>query len=113
MTYMGVHFGWIDLPTFLYPTLLLLLISTIIIFRYLHRVKEPAQFTQLYLLLMVVKLIAYLGYNILMVLDDRKGAAANVLFFLLLYFMFTAIEVAFLYRVVARTPPSQIQGKNF
>jgi hypothetical protein len=113
MTFVAVDFGWMLMPTFLYPTVILLLISTIVIYRYLYRIKDPSLFTQMYLLLMVVKLIAYLGYNILMVLEDRKHAAANVLFFLLLYFIFTAIEVAFLYRLVSVKPPSQIPGKNF
>jgi hypothetical protein len=59
---------------------------------------------QLYLLSMVVKLIAFLAYNLVMVLDDRKGAMANVLYFLLVYFIFTAVEIAFLYKRISRNP---------
>jgi hypothetical protein len=113
MTLMAVNFGWMSLPSFFYPTLILLFFSTVVIYRYLCRVNEPSHFTQMFLLLMMVKLIAYLGYNILMVLEDRKGATANVLFFLILYFVFTGIEIVFLYRLVTAKPPSQVQGKNF
>jgi hypothetical protein len=109
----AVDRGWLFMPTFFYPTIILLLITTLVIYKYLYRIKQPAQFTQLYLLMMVVKLVAYMGYNILMVLEDRKGATANVLFFLLLYFLFTALEIVFLYRLVTAKPPSEIQGKNF
>lgn len=114
LAYLSLDQQWVSaLPSFFYPTIILLAFSTVVIYRYLYRIKEPAQFTQFYLLLMVVKLAAYLGYNILMVLEDRKGAMANVVFFLILYFVFTIIEIAFLYRIVTAKTPTEIGGKNF
>ncbi len=98
----AVNYHWIAaLPSFLYPTVILLAFSTILIFKYLYRL-EGSHFTQFYLLLMVVKLIAYLAYNLVIVLEDRTGAVANVLSFLALYLVYTAIEIAFLYRLVSQ-----------
>jgi hypothetical protein len=93
--------GWIQQkPSFMYPTLILLVFSTAVIYKYLYKLKDPAFFVQLYLLLMVVKLIAYLGYNVFMVLKNKPGAMPNVLFFLAGYFAFTLLEIVFLYQHV-------------
>lgn len=89
-------------PSFFYQTLLLVPLSTFFIYRKLVRITGPSLFTQFYLLSMVVKLIAYLAYNVIMVLEDRKGALLNISFFLLLYVIFTILEVAFLYRKVTQ-----------
>lgn len=102
---LALEFEWIDQrPSFFYQTLILLFFSTAIIYRYLHKVKNPSLFTQLYLLLMVVKLIAYMGYNLFIVLEDKRGANYNVVFFLIVYLVFTLLEIVFLYR--------QINSKN-
>jgi hypothetical protein len=91
---------WIGtLPSFFYPTVILLAFSTILIFKYLYK-QEGSQFTKFYLLLMMVKLVAYLAYNLVIVLQDSAGAVGNVLAFLLLYLIYTATEIAFLYRLV-------------
>jgi hypothetical protein len=110
MTFAGVIFAGLKFfiyygltsrqPSFLFPTLILLVFSTAVIYRYLYHLKKPEFFIQLYLLLMVVKIIAYLGYNVLMVLKDRQGAAVNVIFFMVGYFIFTTVEIFFLYRHV-------------
>lgn len=93
---------WVEtLPSFFYPTVILLAFSTILIFKYLYKL-EGSQFTQFYLLLMMVKLVAYLAYNLVVVLQDRAGAVANVLTFLLLYLIYTVTEIAFLYRLVSQ-----------
>ena len=93
---------WVDtLPSFFYPTVILLAFSTVLIFKYLYKL-EGSQFTQFYLLLMMVKLVAYLAYNLVIVLQDRAGAVANVLTFLALYLVYTATEIAFLYRLVSQ-----------
>lgn len=88
------------MPSFFYQTLLLLTLSTGVIYRYLLKMNKPALFTQMYLLTMVVKLIAYLAYNLIVVLEDRSGSVLNVVFFLVLYLVFTAVEVIFLYRKI-------------
>jgi hypothetical protein len=93
--------GWISQkPSFSYATVFLLTFVTAVIYRYLYKLSSPEFFVQLYLLLMVVKLIAFLGYNVFMVLKDKPGAAANVIFFLIGYLIFTALEIVFLYQHV-------------
>ncbi|HYC85299.1 MAG TPA: hypothetical protein VEB86_08760 [Chryseosolibacter sp.] len=88
-------------PSLAYQTLFLLAFATWLIYRYLLRVRKPEQFVQLFLLLTVVKLIAFLGYNFFMVMRDKAGAKYNVLFFLVAYFLYTFFEIAFLYRHVS------------
>ena len=98
--------GWIQtLPSFLYVTTWLVALTTSVLFVYLYRSDKTRFFVQFYLGSMVIKLVAYLAYNLVVVLEDRAGALANVIYFLLVYFLFTAIETGFLYRKVS--PPSR------
>ena len=60
-------------------------------------------FVQLYLLSMAVKLLASLAYCLLMVLDDRQGAILNVIYFLIIYILYTSLEIGFLYRRMSRS----------
>jgi hypothetical protein len=55
---------------------------------------------------MVVKLLACFAYNLVMILEDRTGAAFNVIYFMVVYFLFTALEIAFLYRRISGSTPS-------
>jgi hypothetical protein len=99
-------FGWIAiLPSYYIQSALLLTIFTIVIYRYLDRVNKPAMFVQLYLLSMAIKLLGYGAYVTLMIVDDKAGANRNVLFFLVLYVVFTALEVGFLHRKIAGNRP--------
>ena len=94
----GVEYGLLDkVPSFFVPTLILVAFVTVVIYGYLSRLKSPDSFTQFYLLLMVVKVFAFLAYNIIIVLKSRENAAYNVIFFLITYFLFTGLEIAFLY----------------
>jgi hypothetical protein len=90
------------LPSYFYQTLIFLLFGTSVLFVYLYRFNKPDFFIQLYLLSMAVKLIAYGAYNFVMILDDKGGATENVVWFGLLYFIFTALEIGFLYRRITR-----------
>lgn len=95
---------WIGaLPGYLYETTWVVAIFTTVIFIYLYRWRKPSYFVQLYLLSMAVKLLAYFTYNLIMIMDDPEGARANVLFFLAVYFLFTAVEIAFLFRRISRS----------
>ena len=98
---------WIEhLPSFFYETLIFLVFSTATIFAYLYKVDKPDFFVQLYLLTMAVKFLAYGAYNAFMILEDKAGASANVIFFMLLYIGFTGLEIAFLYRKISGSGPS-------
>lgn len=95
--------GWVpEVPSFLFESTWLMAIITVVIFSYLYKLKRPEMFVQLYLLSMVVKLIAALGYCLLVVLDDGSGSTANLIYFLVVYLLFTALEIIFLYRRIAR-----------
>ena len=94
----GVEYGVIEKqPSYYIQTLVLVAFVTTVIYGYLYRLKSPDAFTQFYLLLMVVKVFAFLAYNIAIVLESRENAAYNVIFFLITYFLFTGLEIAFLY----------------
>jgi hypothetical protein len=102
----SLRLGWIAAaPSYYLQSLILLSLFTVVIYRYLDRLKNPGLFVQIYLLSMAVKLVAYGAYVILMILDDKAGANKNVLFFLVLYVIFTALEVGFLYRKIAGKRP--------
>lgn len=97
------HLGREELPSFFYQTLILLVFATITIFAYLYKVDKPDFFVQLYLLTMAIKLLAFGAYNLFMILEDKAGAPANVVFFMLLYIVFTVLEITFLYRKITGT----------
>lgn len=95
---LSVSQNWIeDTPSFSIEILVLLFISTLIIYYKLIRVPEST-FVQLYLLSMAVKIVAYASFTLIMVLKDKTGALENVLFFMAVYTLFTVLEIAFLYR---------------
>jgi hypothetical protein len=64
----------------------------------------------MYLLSMAIKLIAYLAYNVLIVLKDKPHAVQNVVFFMIVYFLFTALEIGFLYRHLNAQNHSETRG---
>ena len=104
LTMLAHHLLWIQsLPSFFYQTIVFLLFSTFVIFRYLYRIEKPDLFVRLYLLTMVLKFLAFGAYNLLVILKDRRGGAANAIFFLLLYLLFTVLEIVFLYRKISRS----------
>jgi hypothetical protein len=90
------------LPSFFYQTLIFLTFGTSLIFRYLYRIKKPETFVQLYLLMMVVKILAFGAYAFFIVLEDRAGATYNIVFFIICYFIFTTLEIAFLFQKTNR-----------
>lgn len=94
------HEGYFEKPSFFVQTLILLTLTTSVIFIYLFRARGSAYFTQLYLLTMVVKVLAYCAYNLLMVLKDKPSAVENVIFFMVVYFAFTVLEIGFLYSAI-------------
>jgi hypothetical protein len=99
-----VDHQWIKaLPSFFYTTLIFLIFGTGLIFMYLYRSGKAGFFVQLYLLTMVVKFIAYGIYNFIVILEDKAGAASNVIWFLILYVSFTALEIGFLYGKISRS----------
>jgi hypothetical protein len=104
LTVVAKNLSWIDtLPSFFLQTILFLLFATLVVFRYLYRTEKPDFFVQLYLLTMALKLLAYGAYNLIVILEDRRGATQNVGFFMILYLLFTVLEIVFLYRKISRS----------
>lgn len=102
LTLAGAGQAYFTMPSFLYGTIGLLYIVTAAIYAYLFRIKRPGDFLQLYLLTMVAKLVVFFLYNLVMVFSDPALALENVVLFLVTYFLFTALEVAFLYRKIGQ-----------
>jgi hypothetical protein len=88
-------------PSFLYQTLIFLFLTTIGLYRFLLKTKEdrPDFFVQLFLLTLVVKLIASSVYLFIMV-QSQAEPASDIVFFMAVYIVFTALEIAFLYKRV-------------
>lgn len=103
VTVVGAGQGYFERPSFLYGTIAVLYIVTGAIFAFLSRLDKPESFLQLYLLTMVAKLIIFFLFNLIMVFADEGLALENVVFFMVTYFVFTAIEVAFLYGKISRS----------
>ena len=92
----------LSLPSFFYQTLIFVAFSVALVCAYLYKVNKPAIFVQLYLLTMAVKLLAYGAYVVVIILQDRAGAVENVVFFMIAYFVFSALEIGFLYHKISR-----------
>ena len=92
------------LPEYFFRTLIFLFVSTAGLYRFLLRTKQqrPDFFVQFYLATMVVKLIAYGAYMFIVVTSQTENAVYDVMVFMVVYFIFTAIEIGFLYRQVNR-----------
>jgi hypothetical protein len=103
VAYGSVGQAWLkELPSYFFQTLILLLFGTGLLYIYLYRFNRQDLFVHIYLLSMVVKLLAYGAYNFFMIIDDEAGAVANVSWFMLLYLIFTLLEIVFLYRKISR-----------
>jgi hypothetical protein len=102
----GSDNGYFQRPSLYLVTLAFLTFSTALIFFYLYTTEKPGHFVQLYLLTMAVKLLAYLAFCFVMISKDKPSAVGNVVFFMCTYFLFTAIEIGFLYRKISGQKPS-------
>jgi hypothetical protein len=97
----GSELAFFQRPTFLLPILIFLTVSTFLVFFYLYTAEKPGFFVQLYLLTMVVKLLAYLVFCYVMISNDKPSAIGNVVIFMVTYFIFTALEIGFLFHKIS------------
>lgn len=84
-------------PTFIWETLAFLGFLTVTLFALIRRA-APELFIQFYLLSMVLKLILGGVFIFVVIYHDRPNAIPNAVGFLVIYVVFTVIEIAFLYR---------------
>jgi len=100
LTNYGVRSGiWPLEPTFMWPSVSGLFIITISVhaLSLLLLQKRPHDFVPLFLLIMVVKLLFYMIYNLVMILGDPISAPANVVFFFSVYISFTIVETVLIF----------------
>jgi uncharacterized membrane protein len=91
--------------------LLMVGLTNILLFKYLSTAR-PAYFVQLYILTIALKLFAFGGFCLWMVMADRAGAALNIVFFMGVYFIFTAVEITFLFNKISRGNEPRGDSKN-
>lgn len=99
---LGLSIWGIDAPlAYRYQTLIFLFLTTAGLFHFLLRTRQdrPDYFVQIYLLTMVVKILASAAYLFVIVIGQSEPAY-DVVFFMGVYFVFTALEITFLYNKV-------------
>ncbi|NOS90739.1 MAG: hypothetical protein HOP30_02345 [Cyclobacteriaceae bacterium] len=91
-----IKVGMIVSPSFLNATLLVMTVSTALIFLFLERThpRQPLDFVRNFILTVVLKIILSGFYVFVFLRLDPAAANANVSFFIINYFLFTAYEVA-------------------
>lgn len=102
---LAVGFWGIEaVPGDFYRTIIFLFVCTVGLYRFLLKTKQqrPDYFVQLYLLTLAIKLMAYGVYVFIVIRSQPEQAVLNVISFMAVYFIFTAIEITFLYRQVNR-----------
>lgn len=88
--------GLIDrVPSYWLEILLLLSISTIVIFYFLQKMKatEPLDFVKNFLLSVVLKILLSGVFVFILIKLDPPSANANAIFFMISYLFFTGYEV--------------------
>ncbi|MEK6780865.1 MAG: hypothetical protein AABY93_04130 [Bacteroidota bacterium] len=97
--YLALKQGWIrSVPSFTSEITLSLAIVTTAISYYLQRIKKskPQEAFQSYLFSIVVKMVIGCAIILSIIMADRAGAMANALLFIVVYFIFTCMEIFFL-----------------
>ena len=101
--YLGGQYQWFGtVPTFSLEIIFFLGISTAVIFYLLIRRSGTPAFTQAYLLSIVLKMLVSSAFILVVIFRDRSGAFENALLFIVSYFLFTALEVGFLFKRINR-----------
>ncbi|MFN8890646.1 MAG: hypothetical protein ACK5WF_24520 [Cyclobacteriaceae bacterium] len=90
-----IQAGVIASPSFLAVTLLVMMVSTALIFLFLERThpRQPLDFVRNFMLTVVLKIVLSGFYVFVFLRLDPAAANANVSFFIVNYFLFTAYEV--------------------
>lgn len=94
--YLGNNQGWMVKPSCVWETVLFPALSTLLVFWFLTRFANNS-FIQAYLASIVFKLLVNGGFILIIIFLDRSEAAANAVLFILSYFVFTALEIGFLF----------------
>ena len=93
--------GWIEsVPSFSIEIVSVLALLTLALFYYLLKIQKSnsQKFVQSYMLSITVKMLVGCVMILVIIFMDRESAIANSLLFILSYFLFTGVEIFFLWK---------------
>ena len=93
----ALYSGWMTGPPVFSVLMNVFMLSlTLLVFRIVSAINDRQRFTQVYLATIVIKILAVCSLAAVLIILDRNHARSNVVFLLILYAFYTAIEVAYL-----------------
>jgi len=109
----GVAQGWFARPSYSDEIILFLGLAHLGLFVFVLRQLDnrPEDFVKIYLGSTVLRILFFGVFIFLVIRMDPVSGPSNALFFLLCYFLFTGLEVAALYPIVAKRKPAK-QGQK-
>lgn len=105
----GAAQGWFLLPSFTGEIITFLAVAHVGLYYFVDRQLSlrPEDFVKVYLGTTVLRILFFGLFIFLLLRLDHASATRNALMFLVSYFLFTALEVTLLYRLVHfRKPPN-------
>ena len=102
--YAGAYYHLFPFPSLAWLIEGCLLVTTAVIFHFLHKRPPGFGFTQVYLFSVVTKICLFAALMVVVILADKPNASGNVVLFIVSYVLFTVLEVAVLFR--------KINGRN-
>jgi len=69
---------------------------TLLVYRIVSGIADARRFTQVYLATIVIKILATCSFAVVLIILDRTHSRPNAILLLVLYIVFTVIEVGFL-----------------
>ena len=84
-------------PSFAVPTTIFVSITTLLIYRYLIRQKDPQFFVTFYLATMAFKILIFGAYVFAIAKLETTLLTANIVYFMVVYFFTLVTEVSFLF----------------
>jgi hypothetical protein len=96
----GSLLSWWSFPSLWKEIVFFLFFITLIITNYLLKLrkKQPQAFVQFYLLSIILKMVAGIGFVLLLIWKAPAEVRGNVGLFIISYLLFTGLEVIFLIR---------------
>jgi len=93
----AIYSGWMSGPTMFSLIMNVFMLGlTALVFRIVSAINDRQRFTQVYLATIVIKILAVCSFAAVLIVLDRDHARSNIVFLLVLYAVYTAIEVTFL-----------------
>ena len=106
--------GWFPPPSFSNVTIVFFGLSTVGLYRFVvsRLGLQPEDFVKIYLGATILRILFFGGFAFAVMRLDRPEARQNALFFLVCYFLFTALEVLNLFRQVNYQNPIRRDQKD-